>query len=103
MNVLKLAAVGMAVAGLTACGGPAAPAAVAPQPTVTVSVTPTPTRIVTLEDIIQGCADAMAKAKQIELYDTRPKACAQLGEPEFQRASAIAIPLITAQYDTPAP
>lgn len=103
MNVLKLAAVAMAVAGLTACGGPTAPAVVAPQPTVTVSVTPTPTRIVTLEDIIQGCADAMVKAKQIELYDTRPKACAQLGEPEFSKAANMAIVALGEQFATEAP
>jgi hypothetical protein len=108
MNVLKLAALGAAVASLTACGGHTA---AAPQPTATVTttVTPkpkpaiTPSRIVTLEDIIQACAYAMAKASQIELYESRPKACAPLGEPEFQRASNIAIPLIMAQYDTPAP
>jgi hypothetical protein len=104
MNILKLAAVIAAVAGLTACGTSAA----APQPTATVTTTVTPksvapSRIVTLEDIIQGCADAMVENKQIELYATRPKACAQLGEPEFSRASDIAIPLIMAQYDTPAP
>lgn len=84
--------------------GPAA----APQPTITVTTTVTPkpaapSRIVTLEDIIQGCANAMGKAGNIPLYTDRPKACIQLGEPEFQRASAIAIPLIMAQYDTPAP
>lgn len=107
MNVLKLAALGAVLAGLTACG---AHATAAPQPTATVTTTVTakpkpvtPSRIVTLEDIIQDCAYAMAKQGDIPLYTDRPKACIQLGEPEFQRASAIAIPLIMAQYDTPAP
>ena len=86
--------------------GPAA----APQPKVTVYTTVTatpkpvaPSRIVTLEDIIQGCADALVKQGDIPLYTDRPKACVQLGEPEFRRASSIAMPLIMAQYDTPAP
>lgn len=102
MHLLRLAAFGAMLAGLTACGGPA-PAAVAPQPTVTVSVTPTPTRIVTLEDIIQGCADAMVKNKQVELYDTRPQACAQLGEPEFSKAANLAIVAIGEQFATETP
>lgn len=100
MHLLRLAAFGAVLAGLTACGEPAA---VAPQPTVTVSVTPTPTRIVTLEDIIQGCADAMVKNKQVELYATRPKACAQLGEPEFSRAANLAIVAIGEQFATETP
>ena len=100
MNVLRPAMLAVVLAGLTACGGPTAPVAV-PQPTVTVSVTPT--RIVTLEDLIQDCADAMVKNKQVELYDTRPKACAQLGVPEFTRASKLAISAITEQYATETP
>lgn len=106
MNALKLVALGAATVGLTACGAHTA-AAPPTTATVTTTVTPkpkpatTPSRIVTLEDIIQGCADAMVKQSKIPLYDDRPKACAQLGQPEFRRASAIAIPLIMAQYDTP--
>jgi hypothetical protein len=108
MNTLKLATLVAAVAGLTACGAKAT-AQPTPQPTVTVTATPTatptvtPSRIVTLEDIIQGCTDAMVKAMDIPLYEDRPKACVQLGQPEFTRASDAAIPLISERFATESP